>query len=61
MIIYTVLVEIIFVSNFFNLLIDFIQKIPITLDKELVKAFFAGIFEMTTGCKNFSCKFEINT
>ncbi|NLV76385.1 MAG: sporulation integral membrane protein YlbJ [Tissierellia bacterium] len=55
MIIYTVLVEIIFVSNFFNLLIDFIQKIiPITLDKELVKAFFAGIFEMTTGCKKIS-------
>lgn len=55
MIIYAVFVEIIFVSSFFNLSISFIQKlIPIQLDKEIIKALFAGIFELTTGCKKIS-------
>ncbi len=55
MIIYTVLVEIIFTSNFFSLFINFMQKlIPVQINIEVTKALFAGIFELTTGCKKIS-------
>lgn len=55
MIIYTVLVEIIFVSNFFSASINLIQKlIPIQINVDVIKALFAGIFELTTGCKKIS-------
>ncbi|MCF6461037.1 sporulation integral membrane protein YlbJ [Clostridium sp. Cult3] len=55
MILYAVLVELLFASNIFNLLVDIIQRLlPFKTDIEVLKAFIAGVLELTTGCKKIS-------
>lgn len=48
---YSVLTEILFASNSFNQLINFINNIiPIKINIELLQGFITGLLEVTTGC-----------
>lgn len=52
---YSVLTELIFVSNIFNRLMYSIDSfLPINIDIELIKAFLAGLLEVTTGIKRIA-------
>lgn len=48
---YSVLTELIFVSNIFN---RFLNHIPLNLNIELLKALLAGLLEVTTGVKKIA-------
>ena len=50
---YSVLIEILFNFNFFQQILIFIAKIT-SLDIQIIKAFIAGFFEITIGCKNIA-------
>lgn len=50
---YSVLVEILFATKFFNYFIIFLNKF-FSLDIDLIKGIIAGIFELTTGCKRIA-------
>ena len=50
---YSVLTELLFLSKFFNLSINTINKI-IPINIEVLKGFVAGMLELTTGCKKIS-------
>lgn len=52
---YSVLTELLFVSNFFNSLIGLLNNmLPINVNKELLHGFIAGLLEITTGCQKIS-------
>ncbi|NLU26878.1 MAG: sporulation integral membrane protein YlbJ, partial [Hungateiclostridium thermocellum] len=52
---YSVITELIFISNMFNRLINLLSSIsPICIDHELIKGFIAGLLEITTGCKKIA-------
>lgn len=52
---YSVLTELLFVSNVFNIITNIINAIlPINISKELLHGFIAGLLEVTTGCKRIS-------
>src|SRR5699024_4062333 len=55
MILYSVLIEIIYISKFFDLFINFfINILPFNISIDVIKGIFAGIIEITTGCNKIA-------
>lgn len=55
MVLYSVIIEILYISKFFNLFVEFITYIlPFNISSDVIKGFFSGIIEITIGCRNIA-------